>query len=176
MSITSSKIYKLDGSIMDFKDTYMNINDITNPIYFFRKMTTNRNELYIYKLLKQYPHPNIVKIYRVYDDYIDMELLPYLNNNTKFNKDIIIKSMNSVRKHLHNLGISYIDWKYDNIGLDDYGNYKLFDFNVSGVYNNDNWIMEPQHYYNYNNSIKYEYRRPVDIDNYSFFINIIKKT
>jgi hypothetical protein len=170
MSITSSKIYKLDGSIMDFKDTYMNINDIKNPIYFFRKMTTNRNELYISKLLKQYPHPNIVKIYRVYDDYIDMGLLPYLKNNYNFNRNAIIKIMNNVRKHLHNLGISYIDWKYD------YGNYKLFDFDVSGVYNNDSWIIEPPYYYNYNNSIKYGYRRPVDIDNYAFFINIIKKT
>lgn len=174
MSITSSKIYKSDGSIMDFKDTYMNINDITNPIYFFRKMTTDRNELYISKLLKQYPHPNIVKIYRVFDNYVDMELLPYLKNNYNFNRNAIIKIMNDVRKHLHNLGISYIDWKYDNIGLDDYGNYKLFDFDVSGVYNNNKWIMEPPEYHQYIKAIKKGFNNPIDIDNYAFFINIIK--
>jgi serine/threonine protein kinase len=174
MSLTSSKIYSYDGKISDFNDTYINIVNITNPIYFFRKITKNRNELHISNILMKYPHPNIVKIYRVSDYYVDMELLPYLNKNTNFNKDIIIKTMNNVRKHLHNLGISYIDWKYDNIGLDENGNYKLFDFDVSGIYNNNVWIIEPPHYYSYKKAIKNGFIIPTDIDNYSFFINIIK--
>ncbi len=174
MSITSYKIYKYDGSISDFKDTYMNINDIHKPIYFFRKITKNRNELHISNILMKYPHPNIVKIYRVSDDYVDMELLPYLKNNYNFDKNTIIKTMNDVRKHLHNLGIAYIDWKYDNIGLDENGNYKLFDFDVSCIYNNNEWIIEPPHYYSYKKAIKNGFIIPTDIDNYSFFINIIK--
>ena len=174
MSLKSSKIYSYDGKISNFNDTYINIDNITNPIYFFRKITKNRNELHISNILMKYPHPNIVKIYRVSDYYVDMELLPYLNKNTNFNKDIIIKTMNNVRKHLHNLGISYIDWKYDNIGLDEKGNYKLFDFDVSGIYNNNVWIIEPPHYYSYKKAIKNGFIIPTDIDNYSFFINIIK--
>jgi len=176
MSLTSSKLYKYDGSIVNLNDTYLNINDIGNPIYFFRKMTNNSNELHISKILMENPHKNIVKIYRVYDNCVDMELLPYLNSNSYFDKNELIKHMNEVLKHLHNLNIAYIDWKFHNIGCDYYGNYKLFDFNCSGIYNNNEWVIEAPKYHCYIKSINKGYNTPIDIDNYSFFINIIKQT
>ena len=175
MSLTSSKLYQSDGTIINLNDAYLNINDIYSPIYFFRKMTNNHNELHISKILMNNPHPNIVRIYRVYDNCVDMELLPYLKSNTDFDKNILVKHMNEVRKYLHSLNISYIDWALHNIGADYNGNYKLFDFNCSGIYNNNEWVIEAPRYHNYIKSVKMGYNTPIDIDNYSFFINIIKQ-
>jgi hypothetical protein len=37
----------------------------------------------------------------------------------------------------------YMDWKPDNIGKDKYGNYKLFDFNASGLVHKKQWKIKP---------------------------------
>ena len=153
-------IYKMNG---DF---------VTRPLLdgpnIFRKMTNNMSEKIICTLLKKNPHKNIVKIFDIKNNCIDMELL-----NTNINMaDIykIIKVMMDVKIHLHKLGIMYIDWKLDNIGIDCNGQYKLFDFNVSGLSNveTNEWIIEPPKYWSYNKSVKNGMKNPIDIDNYAF--------
>lgn len=49
--------------------------------------------------------------------------------------------MKKVKTFLHGLGIIYMDWKPDNI--DKYGNYKLFDFDASGLVNTKGWKIKP---------------------------------
>jgi serine/threonine protein kinase len=145
---------------------------ITRPLFdgpnIFRKMTNNINEKTICTLLKKNPHKNIVKIFDIKNNYIDMELL-----NTNINMadiDEIIKVMKDVQIHLHKLGIMYIDWKLDNIGIDCNMQYKLFDFNVSGLINieTNEWIIEPPKYWYYNKAVKNGMKNPIDIDNYAF--------
>lgn len=143
--------------------------DLYNGKNYFRKMTTSPNEQLIAKLLMKYPHPNIVNIYHVDDDYIDMELVdtPEYNINTLLK---IKKIMMPVKDYLQSIGIIYIDWKLDNIGIIN-SNYKLFDFNGSGIIdvNSGKWQYPPVHFYKYqmateNNGMK----KPIQIDNFSF--------
>ena len=50
----------------------------------------------------------------------------------------IYKKLLSVKKHLQNLGIFYIDWKIDNFGFSyDHKEPKLFDFDVSSLYDKE---------------------------------------
>ena len=114
------------------------------------------------------PHKNIVKIYGITPDYIDMELL-----NTNINTEDISKIKNvmmEVKTYLQQLGIMYIDWKLDNIGISDDGEFKLFDFDVSGLLDieTNKWKIEPSKYWSYNEAIKNGMETPVDIDNYAF--------
>ena len=82
----------------------------------------------------------------------------------------IKRVMSDVKSHLQSLGIMYIDWKLDNIGISSDGELKLFDFDVSGVINNESgeWIIEPPKYWSYKNAIKNGMENPVDIDNFLF--------
>lgn len=73
---------------------------------FFRKMTNDSLEIEICKLLIKHPHKNIIKIYGIGANFIDMELL-----NTDINEEYIsdIKNiMQDVKTYLQNLGIIYI--------------------------------------------------------------------
>lgn len=158
------RIYKLDGKIIGDPNILHEGKD------FFRKMTNDKNELEICKLLMKNPHKNIIKIYDVTKNYIDMELL-----NTYINRiDIseIKKVMAEVKTYLQNLGVIYIDWKLDNIGISPDGQYKLFDFDVSGLINKETneWILEPPKYWSYNEATKNGMKTPIDIDNYAFGI------
>ena len=53
--------------------------------------------------------------------------------------------MKEVKKFLQDIGFIYVDWKFDNIGKSKDGNYKLFDFDASGIINLDTneWIVTP---------------------------------
>ena len=77
---------------------------------------------------------------------------------------------NNIQLHLHKLGIMYIDWKPDNIGIDENGNLKLFDFDLSGLINLDTkeWQEEPQRFYSYSKAIQAGNILPEEIDNYAF--------
>jgi serine/threonine protein kinase len=50
-----------------------------------------------------------------------------------YHKDTLISQALLAKNHLQTLGIMYIDWKPDNIGIDPDGKYKLFDFDLSGT-------------------------------------------
>lgn len=135
---------------------------------FFRKMTNNKGEIELCTLLMQHPHKNIIKIYGIGRDYIDMELL-----NTDIHRadmSTIKQIMLEVKTYLQNIGIIYIDWKLDNIGISEDGEFKLFDFDVSGWMDTETkeWIIEPPKYWSYNKAIENGMETPVDIDNYAF--------
>ena len=149
----NSRVYTLRGDIQDFH----------NKVPLFRKMTKSKVEKEISKILMKNPHPNIVRIYDVTDDYVDME---FLDTRTEIDTMTMIEA----KTHLQKLGILYIDWKSDNIGTDSKGVFKLFDFDVSGTFNTvtGEWILEPSHFYAYNKAIKQGAKSPIDIDNYAF--------
>lgn len=137
-----------------------------NPYSYEIKMATvERN---IATMIKQNPHPNIVKIYEVTDQYVKMELLdssvvPKIDARLR-------ETMLDVKKFLQGLGIMYIDWKPDNIGLSKSGQYKLFDFDASGIVDvkTGEWIHSPVKFYSYNLAVKNGCITPKEIDDYSF--------
>jgi serine/threonine protein kinase len=94
---------------------------------------------------------------------------------SKLDKLKLIETMKKVKDFLQSLGIMYIDWKPDNIGISKDGTYKLFDFDVSGVIDlkTNKWIIEPLHYWNYNKSIENGCKTPQQIDDYSFNYGIL---
>lgn len=168
--MSHSQMYTLSGEFEDLDGEYI------NSMPFFRKISRNKTELKIAKMIMDNPHPNIVTIYHIGPEYIDMELLEpcYDYDRDRLELD---DSMNKAKSHLQSLGIMYIDWKPDNTGIsrDEYKIRKLFDFDVSGVIDitTKKWIDEPEAYVSYLNSIKKGLTDPYDIDNYSFKKGII---
>jgi hypothetical protein len=142
---------------------------------FFKKMSNRPGELEICKILMEHPYKNIIKIYGVGKDYIDMELLNIDMDIQDKNKIKIV--MIEVKNYLQSLGIMYIDWKLDNIGISDDGEIKLFDFNASGLIDNETgeWIIRPLEWWSYNEAIQHGMETPIDIDNYAFDIEFNKK-
>jgi len=159
-----SIIYTLEGEMITSNKLYEGQS-------FFRKMTTCSCEINICKILQKYNHKNIVKIYQIGENYIDMELLNIYLQNTLEIKNI----MNCCKNDLQQLGIIYIDWKIDNIGLDINNNYKLFDFDGSGIIDilSKEWIQKPNSlFFSYRKAIENGQKNPIDIDNFSFNMNM----
>lgn len=136
----SKKLNSTTGNIV-------NLNETKNGKPFFRKPTDDENELIIAKRIQKNPHPHIVKVYHVGDNYIDMELVN--TNVSKKNCQEQITGLRSAKKHMQKNGIVYIDWKVDNTGRGDDGKIKVYDFNMSGLlrrklwYFNNNWNRRP---------------------------------
>ena len=153
--------YGFNGTITRDRDSLYEGQD------FFRKMTGNENEIRICKLLMKNPHNNIVKIYAIGKDYIDMELL-----NTRINPRnlfVIKNEIAGVKTYLQSIGIMYIDWKLDNLGISKDKQFKLFDFDVSGLIdiNTNKWLIEPPRFWSYNSAIGDGMEVPADIDNHA---------
>jgi serine/threonine protein kinase len=171
-----SKIYD-NGNITDTKETYNGESFFRKMFYYSDPTTEKQNHLVhveksIVSILMENPHPNIVKFFKITNRFVDMEEL----NTKDVNIDEAIKVMKGVKDFLQRLGIAYIDWKIDNIGKDKDGIYKLFDFDVSGIFDKDknNWLVKPVEFFNYNKAIKNGYTTPKDIDNF-LFLNFVKK-
>lgn len=102
-----------------------------------------------YHLMKTNPHPNIVKVFRYFDnnsytmDYCGTSLKKFIDaNNTKLSieqrKDLIIQLLEGV-KFLHNKGLYHRDISYNNILIDskyDKLFLKISDFGLTKDVNN----------------------------------------
>ena len=158
-SIGGLRILQIDGEITTNSEILHEGKD------FFRKMTNNIGEKQICEIIMQNPYKNIIKIYDIGKDYIDMELL-YVDMN-KQDMSNVKNIMMGVKAYLQSLGIMYIDWKLDNIGISEEGEIKLFDFNASGLIDIETkeWIIKPQEWWSYNKAIKNGMATPSDIYN-----------
>jgi serine/threonine protein kinase len=168
--IGGSSIY-YDGEITKSSLTY-------NGKPFFRKIFYYSNpptkiqksivltENKIVKILMKNPHPNIAHYFNVNKHFVDMEEL----DTNHINVDKVKETMREVKDFLQSLGIIYLDWKTDNIGRDNNGDYKLFDFDSSGIINtyNNTWIVEPAPFWNYKNALENGLVQPIEIDNWCF--------
>jgi serine/threonine protein kinase len=180
----------VNGGSIIFKDGKMKKTDETykgNP--FFRKVfyydktnldiekkvrlaRTAKAEIAIVNVLMNHPHPNIATYYKVNKEYVEME---ELDIQAEKDKTILIESMKKVKDFLQSIGIMYIDWKPDNIGISKDGTYKLFDFDASGLVdlNTNKWIVKPVDYWSYNKAIENGCETPQQIDDFAFNYEII---
>ena len=188
--LTKSTIYNMNN------DTTENSEETYNNKPFFRKNGAPYNsisqayskhvESTIVKILMDHPHNNIVNYYEISDDYITMEQVSSAKSDPSFFEEgplsyeeiiEIQQIMRKVKDFLQSLGIMYIDWKYDNLGKSLDGNYKLFDFDASGLIDlqSKEWILKPQHYWSYNEALKNGAKTPKEIDDWSFNYNMIEE-
>jgi serine/threonine protein kinase len=155
------------------------LNETFKDMYFFRKCGKNIAEHAICKILKYNPHPNIVKIYRITDNYIDIELVKPISSDTEYDKNILISDAQLAKSHLQSLGIIYIDWKPDNMGIGADGKYKVFDFNLSGIItasDSNKWKLRPSPLsWSYRQAIANGLNDPTKIDDFAFDINFIRE-
>ena len=183
-----STIYNMNS------DTAEKIDETYDGRPFFRKYGPPRTLNHVYskkletsivQILMDHPHPNIVNYYDITDDYITMEQVITQKSDpsyvglepTSYDDLIEIQQvMAKVKDHLQGLGIMYIDWKFDNLAKSEDGTYKLFDFDASGLIDllSKECILEPQHYWNYNEAIKNGCITPKEIDDWGFNYNIIE--
>lgn len=169
-----SKIYT-NGDIIETDETFNGkpffrkvfYNDKNNTEKYIESRQAANAEIQISSILIKNPFPNIVTFYEINNDYIEME---ELDVETKLNPEKVTETMEKVKDFLQSLGIMYIDWKIDNIGISKDGTYKLFDFDVSGLVDlkTNDWIIKPLEYWSYNTAIEFGYTTPKDIDDYSF--------
>lgn len=189
-NLAKSTIYNMNT------DTTENSDDTYNDNPFFRKYGApynSRSQAYskhvettIVKILMDHPHDNIVNYYEISEDYITMEQVSSAKSDPSFCEEgplsyeeiiEIQQIMRKVKDFLQSLGIMYIDWKYDNLGKSVDGNYKLFDFDASGLIdlNSQEWILKPQHFWSYNEAVKNGAKTPKEIDDWSFNYNMIEE-
>ena len=176
-----NKIYKRKtrrGGSKQYKNGVItNLNEKFNSLNFFRKYGSSISEHEIGSILQNNPHPNIVKVYRITDKYIDIEEVKPIISIKNYNKKELISAANLAKKHLQNLGIMYIDWKPDNLGIGTDGTYKLFDFDASGITtsNSKDWQIKPSHYWSYRQALANGLKDPKEIDDFAFEINFNRK-
>jgi len=187
--IGGSTIY--DGSADRIEDQIKKSEDTYDGKPFFRKLysknkkrnDTRHIEKQIVEILMNNPHPNIVVFYDVNNRYLDMEELDSPHSNTEFydnykdETQIIINAMIDVKDFLQKLGIMYIDWKFDNIAKGKDGNYKLFDFDASGIVDlhTNRWKVKPPNYWSFGQAKKEHCKTPKEIDDWSFRYNILNE-
>ena len=169
-----SKIYT-NGDIIETDETFNGkpffrkvfYNDKNNAERYIKSRKAANIEIEISRILIENPFLNIVTFYEINNNYIEME---ELDMETKLKPEKLKETMGKVKDFLQSVGIMYIDWKIDNIGISKDGTYKLFDFDVSGLIDleTNNWIIKPLEYWSYNTAIENGYTTPKDIDDYSF--------
>ena len=174
---TFSKTIILDPNTDNLHYKYTKSRLTKNRQPFFRKISYKsksgrpdrgvQNEIQICSLLIKHRLPNVVNIYEVASDYIDMELLDVESVNYEEARC----SMHKAKEQLESVGIMYMDWKLDNVGKNKEGIYKVFDFDVSGLIDLENpteWLVSPLKYYSYKRATEEGAKTPIEIDNYAF--------
>ena len=138
--LTLTNKIKTDYGI-SFVRKYIDVND--NREYVLSK--------YIFHL-QQHNHvnlENVVKILNVTKQYYDQE---YLTNIEKinFSNNKHLSDIKKAIKQLNDIGIIYLDLKNDNIGYSlQYKKWKIFDFDSSAMYINNEWLIKPPSYKNH---------------------------
>jgi serine/threonine protein kinase len=151
-----SIIYDTDGEYSSIPNTY-------NSKPLFRKMYPDDNEMRVARILQAHPHPNVVEIYHVCDEYIDMELV---QTGVPYNLQDIERAHEYFLKH----NIVYMDWKPDNFGIDLNGITKVFDFDSSGMFDKetDTWVYCPPNYFSMRHATEAGHINPSDVDRFTF--------
>ena len=175
-----SKIYNY-GDVIETDDTFNGkpffrkvfYNDKNNAERYIKSRKAANIEIEISRILIENPFLNIVTFYEINNNYIEME---ELDMETKLKPEKLKETMGKVKDFLQSVGIMYIDWKIDNIGISKDGTYKLFDFDVSGLIDlkTNNWIIKPLEYWSYNTAIENGCTTPKEIDDYSFNRSILE--
>lgn len=156
-----------------FRKVFYQDNDKSSEKYIRLRKAANA-EIQISLILQKNPFPNIVTFYEINNNYIEME---ELNMESKKNLEKVKETMEKVKGFLQSIGIMYIDWKIDNIGISKDGVYKLFDFDASGIIDlkTNNWIIKPlEDYWSFKKAIENGYSIPQEMDDFSFNYNIMK--
>ena len=143
----------------------------------FRKILSQKanNEYDIVHFLQNfsdYKEQNIVTIYDVTPEYIDMEELA--TNFKKTDPDKYVEAMRNAKSFLQSIGIMYLDWKEENTGKSKDGQYKLFDFDAAGIANleTNTWIIEPIYLNSYGRD---KYLPPKALDDLLFEQNMVER-
>lgn len=163
------KTYTIEGTFI-YDSSILHL---YNGKKFFRKMTNLPNELQINKMLIDTRIQNIIKIYGIGKNYIDMEFITKINL-TELDTHEIVDLMRKVKSQLQTVGYIYIDWKLDNIGISSEDEeYKLFDFDCSGFIDTQTkeWLIEPMRMnFRHKKLIEDKSRvyRPIEIDDICF--------
>lgn len=161
--------------VIDQNGEFRYIKEFYKGKRFFRKITKNKLEIKIAKIIMANSYPNIVKIYDVSPNKedrsytnIDMEFLEF-NFGSDFS---VYKSrLEKAKEFFHKFGIAYMDWKYDNIGFSSDGTVKVFDFDASALYDTKTnvFIETPTNKgYSWRNAEAAGMSTPTDIDNWIF--------
>jgi hypothetical protein len=129
----------------------------------FRKESPSDAELAIAAIIKAHPHPNIINIFTISDDYIDMELL---SDDVDY-----VHPLDKYRAHTHfkKHGIVLVDWDKSSWGTDVYGFPKVQNFELSGLMDKTTgaWIYAPKMSRTYAGAIADGRINPVDVDEYT---------
>lgn len=138
-----------------------NISEGGRPV--FRKECPSELEKAIAGIFLAYPHPNVVNIYRISNDYIDMELL---SND--------VESVHPLDKHraheyFKQHGIVLIDWDLSVWGSDIYGIPKIQDFELAGLMSLTLgcWLIAPKNSASYQEALRNGAINPLDVDNFT---------
>jgi hypothetical protein len=165
-----------NGNIQDIDETYDGL-PFFRKVFFYPDKNPDMvvdlsdaaiNEQSIVKLLMEHPHPNIATYYDVNETYVDMEMLN--TDYDEFDKKEAINAMKKVKTFLQSLGIIYMDWKIDNVGRGKDGNYKLFDFDGSGIIdiNTKLWVNTPVDIFVFREAKKLKIKDPIEMDDWAF--------
>lgn len=175
---------------MDSYDFYSIPEQTPDGKDFFRKVFSKKkdninNETDIISYLMNFPdytQNNIVTVYNVTQNYVDMEELHTPLTPADKTREYIA-AMRKAKDFLQSNGIVYLDWKADNIGMSEgksksvdgsmsEGGYKLFDFDASGIFNpeTNEWLIEPIYLATYDHRLT-----PTELDDSLFEENIVQK-
>jgi hypothetical protein len=152
--IRPSMSFDDDGNVISIEETYNG-----RPI--FRKTCPSDIEKRICRLIQSFPHPNVVEVFHVCDEYIDMELLDV---------DYVINRQDLERAHSYFLkhNIVYLEWEPDNCGTDHNGVTKVFDFGGAGISDANQWLIFPRHGYALRKASDADLYNPRDVDAFAF--------
>jgi len=197
--IGGSRVYDMDSyDFYSIPETTPDGKDFFRKVFSKKKDSIN-NEADIISYLMNFPdytQNNIVTVYNVTQNYVDMEELHTPLTPADKTREYIA-AMRKAKDFLQSNGIVYLDWKADNIGKSvdgsmsegksksksvdgsmsasmykSEGRYKLFDFDASGIFNpeTNDWLIEPIYLATYDQRLT-----PTELDDSLFEENIVQK-